>query len=83
MAVAQCGPVGQKDQKDLVYKGSRFWVYRIRRANSNHTSYILTLSRRYDCWLLIENVYDDGDIVRHWANYGYHFDFVKMSWVKD
>lgn len=81
--VATCSPVGVKDEKSLIYKGARFWVYAIRRAGSNHISYVLTLARRYDCWIMIENVYDDGDVVRHWARCGYTFDFTSMRWVKD
>lgn len=73
--------IKETDKKTLVYKGRRFWVYRF--IKDGFVSYVLTLAFRYDCWLMIENVYSDGSVVRHWRNVGYHFDFEKMSWVKD
>lgn len=73
--------VKDSDKKSLVYKGSRFWVYKFNK--DGFESYVLTLAFRYDCWLMIENVYPDGEVIRHWRNVGYHFDFNVMSWIKD
>ena len=69
------------DTATLIFKGRRFWIYKAEK--SGFTSYILTTAFRYDNWLLIENVYPDGDIIRHWRNVGYTFDFARMTWVKD
>lgn len=79
--VAISSPVRSTDKKYLVYKGSRFWIYAVRK--DGFTSYILTLAGRYDSWLLIENVYDAGGVTRNWRYSDCTFDFATMRWLKN
>lgn len=70
-------------KKTLIYKSAKYEIWKIENSELHFVQYILTLSHRFDCWLLRESVYNDGDIKRYWKNSGYYFDFEKMTWTRE
>jgi len=70
-------------KKTLIYKSAKYEIWKVENSELHFVQYILTLSNRFDCWLLRESVYEDGDVKRYWKNAGYYFDFEKMTWTRE
>lgn len=67
------------DKMSLICKSSRFWVYASK--IESRITYVLTLPMRRDCWLMIENVYPDGSVNRHFRFCKpKYFDFKSGCW---
>lgn len=64
----------------LTYTSPRWWIRKV--ENDGYTSYILSTAFRPDNWILIENVYPEGDVVAHWRYFDAEFDFGQMKWFK-